>query len=73
MNLATDKNFMDGQPRPLRAPVNLVDPHTGLSEEIGYFEGEPNPLYGVLHAAKGSSSTGVVIAQIGRASCRERV
>lgn len=43
-------------------PAILVDPATGLSEEIGYLAGPAAPLYGVLHRAGRPGSLGVVVA-----------
>ncbi len=62
MSLAKDRELQGGSPTSLPPPVILVDPATGLTEEIGYFAGETHALYGVLHTTPGNSTTGVVVA-----------
>lgn len=62
MSLSTDQQIQGGPSSPLPAPVVLVDPASGLTEEIGFFAGETHALYGVLHEAPGKSETGVVVA-----------
>jgi alpha/beta superfamily hydrolase len=51
-----------GDPVMLPAPATLVDPSSGLAEELGYLTGPSDPLFAVLHRPAAPGTVAVVVA-----------